>query len=100
MYFSLAKCGGTQYISQDKVLTIKSPNYPGMYDLNMDCTWTLVGPRGHYLMFTFPDMNLPDSYNCSASDHLEILEQNVTSSELCKLKQRSNASQPFLQVPC
>ncbi|XP_076037420.1 cubilin-like, partial [Oratosquilla oratoria] len=80
-------CGGTLY-SQSGFLT--SPGYPGSYDENINCTWTIVGPVGHYLALHVLNVDIANSgYNCSRPRGiLQIREMNETGdllSQLCKL---------------
>ncbi|KAL3836256.1 hypothetical protein ACJMK2_021695 [Sinanodonta woodiana] len=71
----IATCGG-HYVGQRGVIT--SPNYPSNYDNNADCIWTVSGPTGHYLTFTFTTFNLEAAVNCTSADYLEIRDYNAT----------------------
>ncbi|WAR06690.1 CUBN-like protein, partial [Mya arenaria] len=59
--YKIATCGG-RLSGQSGLIT--SPNYPSNYDNNLECLWTVQGPVGHFLTFTFSAMNLPRSANC------------------------------------
>ena len=43
-------CGGTLNALSGE---ITSPNYPGTYRSNRDCTWKIVAPAGNHLELTF-----------------------------------------------
>lgn len=42
---------------------IQTPNYPGKYPRNSDCTWTLVAPSGMGWKIEFEDINNADTFN-------------------------------------
>ena len=59
-------------------LSLTSPDHPGHYGNNLECSWRIVGPVGHYLTFNFVEMDLPDTFNCSFADYIQIEETNAT----------------------
>ena len=52
-------CGGTRFLGKTGSVELKSPDYPGHYRTNVDCVWSIQGPPGHYLSFTFVSLDLP-----------------------------------------
>ena len=58
--------------------TITSPNYPLAYNNSLDCEWYVIGPAGHNLNFTFTDIQLEPSEDCSFGDYVEIRDLNST----------------------
>ena len=46
---------------------------------NVDCLWTITGPVGHFLTFTFMRLDLPTMVDCLDTDYLQLQEDNVTS---------------------
>uniref|UniRef100_A0AAZ3Q759 CUB and Sushi multiple domains 2 n=1 Tax=Oncorhynchus tshawytscha TaxID=74940 RepID=A0AAZ3Q759_ONCTS len=58
-------CGGTLR-GQSGVIT--SPNYPGEYSNNADCTWTVLAEPGDTIALVFSDFTLEDDY-----DLLEVI---------------------------
>ena len=90
-------CGGTRYLNKRSSVEIRSPDYPGHYRSvsrvpcpvsrvtcprccrsNVDCVWSVTGPPGHYLTFTFLAMDLPRYADCAATDYVQLQEDNVT----------------------
>jgi cubilin len=55
-----------------------SPSHPAHYGTNLDCEYNIVGPQGHYLIFSFEALDLPRAYNCSTSDYVQLFEANAT----------------------
>ncbi|XP_031645143.1 LOW QUALITY PROTEIN: CUB and sushi domain-containing protein 1 [Oncorhynchus kisutch] len=53
-------CGGTLR-GQSGVIT--SPNYPGEYSNNADCTWTVLAEPGDTIALVFSDFTLEDDYD-------------------------------------
>ncbi|CAL8294544.1 unnamed protein product [Merluccius merluccius] len=53
-------CGGTLR-GQSGVIT--SPNYPGEYNNNADCTWTVLAEPGDTIALVFSDFQLEDDYD-------------------------------------
>ncbi|XP_071514687.1 cubilin-like [Panulirus ornatus] len=78
-------CGGT-YNAWDTG-TISSPGYPSAYAADVNCTWRIVAPVGHYLTLAFTEVdifNLAD--NCtSPRGLLQIREKNATGEVLASL---------------
>ena len=74
---SIATCGGTVHVTSNSLSSISSPNYPANYPRNANCSWTIIGPEGHYLRLNFNAFNMPFTPNCSLGDRVEILEPNV-----------------------
>ena len=52
-------CGGTRFLGKTGSVELKSPDYPGHYRTNVDCVWSIQGPPGHYLSFSFVSLDLP-----------------------------------------
>ena len=83
-------CGGTRYLGKSGTAVIRSPDYPGHYRKNVDCEWVVRGPPGplhaicsfililsvfnpgHYLTFTFVELDLPRMVNCTGTDFVQI----------------------------
>ncbi|XP_078253265.1 CUB and sushi domain-containing protein 3 isoform X2 [Rhinoraja longicauda] len=57
-------CGGTLQGSSG---IISSPNFPGEYSNNADCTWTIAAELGDTISLIFTDFQLEEKY-----DYLEI----------------------------
>ena len=53
-------CGGTRFLGKTGNVELKSPDYPGHYRSNVDCVWSIEGPPGHYLSFSFVSLDLPN----------------------------------------
>uniref|UniRef100_A0A8C5CBQ3 CUB and Sushi multiple domains 2 n=1 Tax=Gadus morhua TaxID=8049 RepID=A0A8C5CBQ3_GADMO len=53
-------CGGTLR-GQSGVIT--SPSYPGEYNNNADCTWTVLAEPGDTIALVFSDFQLEDDYD-------------------------------------
>lgn len=70
-----AACGGSFYGQSGQ---ISSHGFPGNYDNNEDCEWTLRGLRGHYLTLTFDTLDIQGSGNCTTGDYIEIRDLNAT----------------------
>jgi len=73
----LALCGGWIRAQNG---TVTSPNYPAGSESGMQCEWIIEVPRGHYIEFTFIDLNLDSSVNgqCSSDSFVEIRDYNET----------------------
>ena len=72
-FVSIARCGGTIHVSRYGNTHIRSPNYPSPYGSDQfDCEWNVVGPTGHFLTFSFPEIRLPTTMNCSQTDFVQI----------------------------
>ena len=68
-----ARCGGTIHVSRYGNSHIYSPNYPSPYGSDaFDCEWNVIGPVGHFLSFSFPEIRLPPTMNCSQTDFVQI----------------------------
>ncbi|XP_044011009.1 cubilin [Aphidius gifuensis] len=65
-------CGG---ILRGKNGVITSPNYPGPYKQNQNCTWIIIAPPDHTLKIQFRDIHLPGFRLCEFSDNIEISEK-------------------------
>lgn len=78
-------CGGTRYLTKRGSVDIKSPDYPSHYPTNTDCLWTIQGPAGHYLSFSFVSLDLPNMRDCSGGDYVQVQEDNVTTPILATL---------------
>lgn len=71
-------CGGTYNVIESKIVT--TPGYPSPYAANLNCTWTIIAPLGHYLTASFLQVEIssPDSNCTSNSGLLRIRHQNAT----------------------
>lgn len=76
--FSPGTCGGTLRFESSGVIT--SSGFPGAYSPNVNCTWLLIAPTGHYITFHYLSLAIHSSSpNCSSDvGVLLIREQNVT----------------------
>ncbi|XP_067951690.1 bone morphogenetic protein 1-like isoform X2 [Watersipora subatra] len=63
---------------------IISPYYPNNYIPDIDCQWTIHVPKSKYIQLTFNEMNLQDSYLCSA-DSLVVRELSQSGRIVCTL---------------
>lgn len=50
LFFKVNGCGGALTALSGE---ITSPNYPGSYQSNRDCTWKIVVPPGSHIQLTF-----------------------------------------------
>ena len=79
LYPTAGTCGGTLH-SRSGFLS--SPDSPNAYPENVNCTWTIVGPVGHFITFRFSRMqiyNPSTNATCSnSSGWLEIRDFNST----------------------
>ncbi|XP_057337332.1 cubilin-like isoform X2 [Microplitis mediator] len=65
-------CGGVLRGSNRE---ISSPNFPGQYPNNAECTWEIIGEPGYHIGLSFIDrFNLETSSSCS-HDFVEIYDQ-------------------------
>lgn len=63
-------CGGTLNALSGE---ITSPNYPGTYRSNRDCTWKIVIPAGNHLQLTFKEIDIEErKQNKCPSDYVEV----------------------------
>uniref|UniRef100_A0A6A7FUH2 Cubilin n=1 Tax=Hirondellea gigas TaxID=1518452 RepID=A0A6A7FUH2_9CRUS len=77
----LGTCGGTIRFENSGVIT--SPGYPEAYEANINCTWTLVAPIGHYISFHFLNMAIHStSRNCSADRGVLIIRELNSTGEI------------------
>ena len=85
-----ARCGGTIHVSRYGNSHIHSPNYPSPYGSDaFDCEWNVIGPVGHFLTFSFPEIRLPPTMNCSQTDFVQIKDSpDLGISKLQKKKNR------------
>ncbi|XP_068206241.1 LOW QUALITY PROTEIN: cubilin-like, partial [Palaemon carinicauda] len=71
-------CGGTYEAAEPGIIT--SPNYPAPYAADVNCTWRIVAPTGHYLTLTFLDIDIHNAGdNCSLPEgRVVVREKNST----------------------
>uniref|UniRef100_G3PX65 CUB domain containing protein 2 n=1 Tax=Gasterosteus aculeatus TaxID=69293 RepID=G3PX65_GASAC len=62
------KCGGILSAPSGNV---SSPNFPGLYPYNIDCSWLIVVPEGSSVLLTFHHFELEYHANC-AYDYIKI----------------------------
>jgi len=61
-------CGGTFRASSG---FINSPNYPGNYDHNDDCSWLISVDRNHVVKLEFETFDIERHINCTY-DHIGV----------------------------
>ncbi|XP_029904394.1 signal peptide, CUB and EGF-like domain-containing protein 2 isoform X3 [Myripristis murdjan] len=69
---------------------IESPNYPGNYPANIECTWTINPPPKRRILIVVPEIYLPIEDECG--DYLVMrkssLSNSVTTYETCQTYER------------
>uniref|UniRef100_A0AAV2LN63 Signal peptide, CUB and EGF-like domain-containing protein 2 n=1 Tax=Knipowitschia caucasica TaxID=637954 RepID=A0AAV2LN63_KNICA len=69
---------------------IESPNYPGNYPANVECTWTINPPPKRRILIVVPEIYLPIEDECG--DYLVMrkssLPNSVTTYETCQTYER------------
>ncbi|KAM4593385.1 signal peptide, CUB and EGF-like domain-containing protein 2 isoform 4-T4 [Odontesthes bonariensis] len=69
---------------------IESPNYPGNYPANIECTWTINPPPKRRILIVVPEIFLPIDDECG--DYLVMrkssLPNSVTTYETCQTYER------------
>ncbi|XP_054892398.1 signal peptide, CUB and EGF-like domain-containing protein 2 isoform X3 [Poeciliopsis prolifica] len=69
---------------------IESPNYPGNYPANIECTWTINPPPKRRVLIVVPEIYLPIEDECG--DYLVMrkssLPNSVTTYETCQTYER------------
>ncbi|XP_026067649.1 signal peptide, CUB and EGF-like domain-containing protein 2 isoform X10 [Carassius auratus] len=69
---------------------IESPNYPGNYPANIECTWTITPPPKRRILVVVPEIYLPMEDECG--DYLVMrkssLPNSVTTYETCQTYER------------
>lgn len=69
---------------------IESPNYPGDYPANVECTWTINPPPKRRILIVVPEIFLPIEDECG--DYLVMrkssLSNSVTTYETCQTYER------------
>ncbi|XP_060924865.1 signal peptide, CUB and EGF-like domain-containing protein 2 isoform X4 [Limanda limanda] len=69
---------------------IESPNYPGNYPANIECTWTINPPPKRRILIVVPEIFLPIEDECG--DYLVMrkssLSNSVTTYETCQTYER------------
>uniref|UniRef100_A0A8C7SKJ0 Signal peptide, CUB and EGF-like domain-containing protein 2 n=1 Tax=Oncorhynchus mykiss TaxID=8022 RepID=A0A8C7SKJ0_ONCMY len=79
-------CGGEM---GDFTGYIESPNYPGNYPANIECTWTINPPPKRRILIVVPEIFLPIEDECG--DYLvmrKTLSNSVTTYETCQTYER------------
>uniref|UniRef100_A0AAZ3P244 Signal peptide, CUB and EGF-like domain-containing protein 3 n=1 Tax=Oncorhynchus tshawytscha TaxID=74940 RepID=A0AAZ3P244_ONCTS len=80
-------CGGEM---GDFTGYIESPNYPGDYPANIECTWTINPPPKRRILIVVPEIFLPIEDECG--DYLVMrkssLSNSVTTYETCQTYER------------
>lgn len=60
-HFTDRQCGGEL---GDFTGFIESPNYPGNYPANVECTWTINPPPKRRILIVVPEIYLPIEDEC------------------------------------
>ncbi|KRT80556.1 CUB domain-containing protein, partial [Oryctes borbonicus] len=73
---SIAKCGGT---IRDTTGEIRSRyfNNKKSYPKKENCTWEIVGPEGHFIIFSFETLDLAYRSQLCFADYVEIFEHSI-----------------------
>lgn len=66
------KCGG--YIGLHQGF-IQSPNWPGAYPANVECTWTIKPAKGRRILIVIPEIFFPVQDGCG--DNLVMRKSGV-----------------------
>uniref|UniRef100_A0A674MIQ3 Signal peptide, CUB domain, EGF-like 2 n=1 Tax=Takifugu rubripes TaxID=31033 RepID=A0A674MIQ3_TAKRU len=86
-HFADRQCGGEL---GDFTGYIESPNYPGNYPANVECTWTINPPPKRRILIVVPEIYLPIEDECG--DYLVMrkssLSNSVTTYETCQTYER------------
>ena len=62
-------CGGAIHAQSG---VVKSPDHPGLYPYNTECTWTINVLQGYHILLTFlPPFDLEISDGCT-HDYLQV----------------------------
>ncbi|XP_033110748.1 cubilin-like [Anneissia japonica] len=70
--YAIATCGGTVAGTGGNVT---SPNFPAVYDNDLNCEWIFRGTTGHYLTVSFSVFNLgANTDNCATGDKIEVYD--------------------------
>ncbi|XP_061739137.1 signal peptide, CUB and EGF-like domain-containing protein 2 isoform X6 [Nerophis ophidion] len=81
------QCGG---VLGDFTGYIESPNYPGNYPSNVECTWTINPPPKRRILIVVPEIFLPIEDECG--DYLVMRKSSVSNSvttyETCQTYER------------
>ncbi|KAK7065277.1 hypothetical protein SK128_012049 [Halocaridina rubra] len=77
-------CGGT-YNAEDSGI-IASPDYPSPYTADVNCTWKIIAPFGHYLRISFLDVDIDNAGdNCSMPDGRVVVREKNSTGEVLGL---------------
>ncbi|KAL5010260.1 hypothetical protein ScPMuIL_012565 [Solemya velum] len=72
-------CGGIITVTDDGVLT--SPNYPDLYDANLNCTWVLRSDQASdRIILTFTHMDTREDEGCENADVVHVYDGEDSSS--------------------
>ena len=63
----------TIYHAKESPRVFSSKNYPGNYEADMDCTWTIKAPRGSELILTILDLQV-EGVMGMCKDYIEIFD--------------------------
>ncbi|XP_057336449.1 protein tolkin-like [Microplitis mediator] len=68
-----AFCGGDINLERDDIYYLESPNYPGSYEPNKQCYWSIKVPTKHYIVIKFNYFELEESEDCE-NDFVKVQE--------------------------
>ncbi|CAI9617291.1 unnamed protein product, partial [Staurois parvus] len=77
--YSSVQCGGTFFNSQG---SFTSPGYPGKYNYNMNCNYTITAPVGYKIALTISDFHLEMSTLCKF-DYVKLFMDGEQKGPFC-----------------
>lgn len=77
-------CGGKYNVIESRIIT--TPGYPSPYAANLNCTWTVIAPPGHYLTASFLEVDIASANNnCTTTDGLLTVRNLNATGELLEV---------------
>lgn len=65
-----AGCGGVIHADTG---TIKSPNYPQNFPVNIECSWQIIAHEGNHIEMSFnSDFQIPDNSGQCQSSYVKV----------------------------